>query len=73
MEDQDKRTEEQEDVEAHRRKAQAMASEEPSDEAEGDEVEAHGRKVKIQASEGAPEAEGEDEDFELHKKTPKAL
>ena len=49
MEDQDKRTEEQEDVEAH------------------------GKKVKIQASEDAPEAEGEDEDFELHRKSPRAL
>ena len=49
MEDQDKRTEEQEDVEAH------------------------GKKHKAQASEDAPEAEGEDDDFELHKKSPKAL
>jgi hypothetical protein len=49
VEDQDKRTEEQEDVEAH------------------------GKKHKAQASEDAPEAEGEDDDFELHKKSPKAL
>jgi hypothetical protein len=49
VEDQDKRTEEQEDVEAHKHKA------------------------KVQASEDAPDSEGEDEDFELHRKTPKAL
>lgn len=69
MEDQDKRTEEQEDVEAHRRKS-IMANEE----AEGDDadVEAHKKKVKLMANE-EPEAEGEDEDFELHRKSPRAL
>lgn len=50
MEDQDKRTEEQEDVEAHGR-----------------------RRPQVQASDDAPEAEGEGEDFELHKKSHKAL
>ncbi len=51
MEDQDKRTEEQEDVEAHLRK-----------------------KHQAQASEDAPASEeGEDEDFELHRKSPRAL
>src|SRR5918994_7974320 len=60
VEDQDKRTEEQEDVEAHRRKAQFQASEDaPAAEGEGDDVEAHRHKKSMQASEGAPEAEGE--------------
>ncbi|MBD0338946.1 MAG: hypothetical protein ICV67_06655 [Thermoleophilia bacterium] len=70
MEDQDKRTEEQEDVEAHRRKS-IMANEEA--EREDADVEAHGKnKPKIMANE-EPEAEGEDEDFELHRKSPRAL
>jgi hypothetical protein len=77
VEDQDKRTEEQEDVEGHGRKRSMLASEgapEAEGEGEGEDVEAHGRhKPKVQASEDAPEAEGEDDDFELHKKSPKAL
>jgi hypothetical protein len=75
VEDQDKRTEEQEDVEGHGRKRSMLASEgAPEAEGEGEDVEAHGRhKPKVQASEDAPEAEGEDDDFELHKKSPKAL
>ena len=42
MEDQDKRTEEQEDVEAHRRKHQAQASEDaPEAEGEDEDFELH--------------------------------
>ncbi|HEY2934998.1 MAG TPA: hypothetical protein VGJ25_00275 [Gaiellaceae bacterium] len=69
MEDQEKRTEEElEDVEAHRRKHSAQASEEPADEAAGDDdVEAHrGRKVASASDEPRDETEGED-DFEAHR------
>lgn len=73
MEDQDKRTED-EDVEAHRRKASFQASDEPSDESESDDVEAHRRRAKLQASEEARDESEGDDDFELHGKTkPKAL
>lgn len=73
MEDQDKRTED-EDVEAHRRKASFQASDEPSDESESDDVEAHRRKAKLQASEEARDESEGDDDFELHgKNKPKAL
>src|SRR5918994_1792424 len=49
VEDQDKRTEEQEDVEAHRRKAQFQSSEDASYEAEGDDVEAHALRHRPQS------------------------
>jgi hypothetical protein len=73
VEDQDKRTED-EDVEAHRRKATFQASDEPSEESEGDDVEAHRKKASFQAGEEAPTEGDDDDDFELHGKSkPKAL
>jgi hypothetical protein len=65
MDEQERRIE-GEDVEAHRRKAQLLASEEATDETEGEDVEAHRRKAQMLASEDATgEEEGED-DVEAH-------
>jgi hypothetical protein len=74
MEEQDKRTE-QEDVEAHRRHNKANATEDaPKDEGESTEdFEAHRRHNKANASEDAPKDEGENDDFELHRKAHKSL
>jgi hypothetical protein len=49
MEEQDRIETGEEDVEAHRRKAQLLASEEPSDEAEDDDVEAHSLRQRPQS------------------------
>jgi hypothetical protein len=76
VEEQDKRTEEQE-VEAHRHRPHPQASEDaPKDEGEGDDVELHRHIWKPNASEDAPEDAPKDEgddDFELHSKSHKAL
>ena len=65
MEDQERRIEgENEDVEGHRRKAQAMASEEPTGDEEGD-VEGHRRKAQAMASD-EPTGEDEEDDVEAH-------
>src|SRR5215213_4429351 len=75
MEEQDKRTEEQEDVEAHRRHHQSQASESaPTDDGENEDFEAHRKHHQSQASEDAPTDEsGDTDDFELHRKAHKAL
>jgi len=74
MEEQDKRTEEQEDVEGHRRHHQPSASEDAPIEGETDDVEAHRGHFKPNASEGAPKDGGDDgDDFELHRSAHKAL
>ena len=49
MEEQDRIETEDEDVEAHRRKAKLQAAEEASDEAEGDDVEAHSLRQRPQS------------------------
>jgi hypothetical protein len=49
MEEQDRIETEDEDVEAHRRKAKLQAAEEASDEAEGDDVEAHALRHRPQS------------------------
>ena len=66
MEEQERRIEgEKEDVEGHgRRKAQMLASEEPTGDEEGD-VEGHRRKAQAMASD-EPTAEGDEDDVEAH-------
>jgi hypothetical protein len=75
VEEQDKRTEEQEDVEAHRTHHKPQASEDaPKDEGENEDFELHRTHHKPQASEDAPKDEGDDgDDFELHRRAHKAL
>jgi hypothetical protein len=72
VEEQDKRTE-QEDVEGHRTHPKPQASEDaPKDEGEED-FELHRHPVKPQASEDAPKDEDDGDDFELHRSSHKAL
>ena len=71
MDEQDKRTE-QEDVEGHGKYKPQATEDAPTDEGD-DDVELHG-KYKPQASEDAPKDDGGDEgDFELHRTAHKAL
>ena len=65
MDEQDKRTE-QEDVEGHGKYKPQATEDAPTDEGD-DDVELHG-KYKPQASEDAPKDEGDKSDFELHGK-----
>jgi hypothetical protein len=73
MEEQDKRTE-QEDVEGHRGSHfKPQASEDATkDEGETEDVEAHRKHHQPQA-EDTPKDEGDSDDFELHRKAHKAL